>query len=107
MRAIAFYGESPSQLAGAFTQFGDISRPYFRGIPRHLKKVFSICLLPETQKTPIKTQATVSMPGGGFLDRLVAIKSHLGIDAGTSHIWNTHGGSRLVLRLYAPSRRRP
>lgn len=27
MRAIAFCGESPSQLSGAFVQFGDQSRP--------------------------------------------------------------------------------
>lgn len=53
IRVIAFYGESLSQLhIRRIHSIWDISRPSFRGIPHHLKKVFSICLLPETQKIP-------------------------------------------------------
>lgn len=47
MRAFAFWGESQSQLSGVFVQFGD---PFHR----HLRKAFSACPLPETQKTSKK-----------------------------------------------------
>lgn len=106
MGAIAFCGESPSQLSGALIQFGDQSRPS-QGNSSPSKESFLTLPARRSSEKPQKILKVVSMPGGDFLDGLVAFQSGLEIAAGTSHIWNIHGGSRLVLSLslYTPSRR--